>query len=217
MNYGWSEPKILLNAGRFGRGYWRHAAAVDRKGLYASQQFVGLWPRPGVEGVDLDALAAVLNGPLANAFMADHSSEKRLRIETLLAVPIPRVPPPLLGELAREYAQLAAHRDFGNQRDERLAALLDRIDVLVLEAYDLPPRMERSLLAAFEAGERRLADERRRLTHDWQPWRVANHDPAFRLAELRAGILERSRSDWVRQQLKPLSKEEALKATPYLP
>ena len=209
-NYAWPEAKILCNAGRLGRGYWRLAAAVDRKGLFASQQFVGLWPRPAHEAIDLDALVAVLNGPLANAFITDHSSEKRLRIETLLSIPIPRTLPPMVGELAREYARLVTQRELQDRRDQRLAALLDQIDVLVLEAYDLPPRLERALLAAFGAAERRLA-------HAWEPWRVSNHDPAFRLAELRAGILERSRGDWIRRRLKPLPPEEALKATPYLP
>lgn len=70
----WDEPKILCNATRLSRGYWRLAAAVDRLGRRATQQFMGLWPLPG-KNVDLDALAAIINGPVVNAFLTSiHST-----------------------------------------------------------------------------------------------------------------------------------------------
>ena len=203
----WSSPKILCNAARLSRGYWRLAAVVDREGLIASQQFVGLWPK--TPAVDLDALAAILNGPIANAYMADHSTEKRFRIRALVDVPVPAALPPEVGELAREYAALVKARTLFAGH-ERLSSLLDEIDAAVLEAYDLTPRMTRALLASFTGASRPIA-------HSWSPWAVSLDDPALSLKEIRSGLLERARGNWPEQKLKPLPYEEAAQAAPFLP
>src|SRR5262249_30267787 len=136
LDLPWAKPKILANAGRKSRKYWCFAGAVDRSGLFASQQFIGLWARSA--NVDLDALCALLNGPVVNAFLREHSFDKRFRINTLLNVAIPARLPTRLGDLTRAYVKhLAAKR----RDDEQLARLLDEIDALVLAAYDLPPRL----------------------------------------------------------------------------
>jgi hypothetical protein len=206
-NLPWASPKILCNAARLSRSNWRLAAVVDRDGLVASQQFVGLWPSDS--SVDIDALAAVLNGPIANAYMADHSTEKRFRIQSLLNVPLPATLPRELGDLARTYASLLKQRST-RTNVERLSQLLDQIDQIVLGAYDLPPRLVRALLASFTGARRPVA-------HSWQPWSVSLDDPALSLAEIRSGLLERARGDWPQQKLKPLPSNEAAKAAPYLP
>jgi hypothetical protein len=203
----WSSAKILCNAARLSRGYWRLAAVVDRRGLIASQQFVGLWPK--TPAFDLDALAAVLNGPIANAYMADHSTEKRFRIRALLNVPLPAALPPELGDLAREYAALVNERALFTG-DERLSSLLDQIDAAVLEAYDLSPRMTRALLSSFTGARRPTA-------HTWNPWAVSLNDPALSLKEIKSGLLERARGNWLQQKLKPLPSDEAAQAAPFLP
>jgi hypothetical protein len=206
-NLPWSSPKILCNAARLSRGYWRLAAVVDRSKLVASQQFVGLWPKN--PATDLDALAAVLNGPIANAYMADHSTEKRFRIRSLLNVPLPASAPAELGDLAREYAALLKERRLF-AGDERLSSLLDQIDALVLEAYDLPPRMTRALLASFTGANRPVV-------HTWNPWGVSLDDPALSLKEIRSGLLERARGNWPQERLRPLPSDEAAQAAPFLP
>jgi hypothetical protein len=206
-NLPWSSPKILCNAARLSRGYWRLAAVVDRSNLIASQQFVGLWPKN--PATDLDAIAAVLNGPVANAYMADHSTEKRFRIRSLLSVPLPVSPPPGLGDLAREYAALLNERTLF-VADERLSSLLDQIDAVVLEGYDLPPRITRALLASFTGANRPIA-------HTWNPWGVSLDDPALSLKEIRSGLLEHARGNWPQQRLKPLPSDEAAQAAPFLP
>jgi N-6 DNA Methylase len=203
----WSLPKILCNAARLSRSYWRVAAIVDRGGLVASQQFVGLWPK--TPAVDVDALAAVLNGPVANAYMVDHSTEKRFRIGALLNVPLPKRLPSELGDLAREYATLLEERTLF-VGDERLTSLLDRIDATVLEAYDLSPRMTRALLASFTGSNRPVA-------HTWNPWAVSLDDPALTLREIRGGFIERARGSWPQQRLAPLPADEAAQAAPFLP
>lgn len=161
LNYDWEAPKILANAGRLSRGYWRLAAAVDRYGRRASQQFIALWPHEDGQDIDLDAVAALLNGPIVNAFLAEHSFDKRFRIRTLERAPVPKHIPPRLGDLSRAYA--AAVRQTASD-PEVLASLLDEIDALTLEAYELPDNLKRDLYAALGASVRpvRGAVSRRR-------------------------------------------------------
>lgn len=196
----WSLPKILCNASRSSRGKWRISAAVDRDGLVASQQFVALWPKH--EGVDLDALAAIINGPLANAFMTEHSADKRLRIGTLLSLPVPEGLPDAVGDNAREYARVLADGQSVLGGEEVLQHLIDEIDAAVLDAYDLPPRMIRSLLAEFRGLTRPLV-------HNWQDWDVSASDPALTLSELRSEWVRLSRSNWPAKELPPVASKEA--------
>jgi type I restriction-modification system DNA methylase subunit len=193
----WDRPKILCNAIRSSRGAWRISAAVDRDGMYASQQFVVIFTKNN--DVDLDALAAIINSPLGNAYMHQFSADKRLRIGTLLAMPMPEKIPPRLGDLARDYARSVSHG--GTFKDQGLAALLDEIDTIVLDAYDLPPRLIRSLLSEFRC-------ERRPLVHEWQDWGVGEDDPALTLSELRSEWVRRSRGSWLTQELPPLPRDE---------
>jgi hypothetical protein len=205
----WNVGKILCNAVRLSRGSWRLAAAVDRDGLVASQQFVGLWPRQGMQ-IELDAFAAILNGPLANAFLTDHSADKRLRIATLLSLPLPSEIPFGLGALVQAYREELARRERELGSDIRLSVLLDEIDVMVLEAYDLPPRFVRSLLSSFR-------DQERPVVHFWEPWNVSEDDPALTLSEIRSGRFAFARSNWIKSKLVPVSKSEAKQAAAYLP
>lgn len=162
-NLAWDEPKILCNATRLSRGYWRLAAAVDRLGRRATQQFLGLWPRSGVE-VDLDALAAVINGPVINAFLTEHSFDKRFRIGKLEEAPIPAKLPPELGEFSRAYAAEAARGSDPQQLADKLAA----IDALVLDAYGLVGA-DRTALLSRMGNDRPVigrTSRRRRIKHE---------------------------------------------------
>jgi hypothetical protein len=94
--------------------------------------------------------------------------------------------------------------------DIRLSALLDEIDALVLEAYDLPPRFVRALLSSFR-------DQDRPVVHLWEPWNISESDPALTLAEIRSGRFEFARGDWIKKKLVPVSKGEAKQAAAYLP
>jgi len=148
-NRDWDAPKILCNATRLSRGYWRLAAAVDRRGRRATQQFVGMWPMEGSE-VDLDALAAVINSPVVNAYLTEHSFDKRFRIAKLHDAPIPATMPSQLGSLSRDYAAAAQLQDPDPQQ---LAQMLAAIDDCVFDAYGLDEEARAELLA-------RMGDDR---------------------------------------------------------
>jgi len=202
LDLPWSQPKILANAGRKSRKYWCFAAVVERKGLVASQQFIGLWPHH--DQVDLDALTALLNGPVVNAYMREHSFDKRFRIATLLNAPLPERLPIRLGELARLYARQLSMKP---RDDRQLALLLDEIDALALAAYDLSPRSERALLAAFK-------DEVRPLAHAWNAWGIDDDDACLSLEERRRGVASAAGGNWVQKELSPLPEEEAKLLSP---
>ena len=67
-NLPWDKPKVVLNAARISRGPWRLAAFVDLQGNLCSQRFIGMWPL--TSAVTVECIAAILNGPVANAFIS---------------------------------------------------------------------------------------------------------------------------------------------------
>jgi len=197
----WDSPKLITNAGRLSRGPWRIGGALDTKGLLYSQQFFGLWPETPLSERDLLALSAVLNGPVANAFLAVHSPAKGIRVSAVAQIPIPPSLPNQLPDLVAEYAALLADPQALRDNDERLAVLLTQIDAAVLEAYDLPPRLERQLLAYFRDAERPVA-------HPWAHWDVTNPTPGLRLAERVFGRFHPN-GDWIAEVFRPLPEREA--------
>src|ERR1700730_3652744 len=149
----WDHHKLIMSAGRRGRGAWRISAAVDTSGLLYSQQFYGLWPILSGGEEELLALAATLNGPLPSAYIATHSPESRLRKHAVERIPIPRSLPLHVAPLVSEYIA-RCHVGDGLFDVGMLNNLLMRIDAAVLEAYELPPRLEREMLETFRTSTR---------------------------------------------------------------
>jgi hypothetical protein len=197
----WDRPKLIVNEGRLSRGPWRIGAALDTEGLLYSQQFFGLWPVTTLTERELIALSAVLNGPLANAFIAVHSPAKGIRATAIGQIPIPRSLPNQLADLVSEYTSLLNDPQLLRDNNSRLAALLTQIDAAVLDAYDLPPRQERELLDYFQLAERPVA-------HPWTHWDIANPAPGLRLAERTSGRF-RPNGNWVAEVFRPLPEREA--------
>lgn len=137
----WHRPKVLVNANRRTRGTWRIAAFADDQGLVASQNFAAIWSTGNITPT---ALAAVLNGPLANVFVSVTETGRHLTNETLKAIPIPTLSSndmSAIDGLVAEYLRAVRHE----AHDLAVQTLL-RIDATVLRGYDLPPRLERQLL-----------------------------------------------------------------------
>jgi hypothetical protein len=150
------KPKILTNVARLSRGPWRLAAAYDASGLVASQAFFGLWLTDA--GFPIEALEAVLNGPLANAFLTERASNQHFTNELLKRLPVPKHQN--LNEITQTVLRFrnarAAAQAHGLKRpgaDEHLSRLLVELDAEVLKAYELPPRLERRLLEFFRGCE----------------------------------------------------------------
>lgn len=140
----WSEPKVLLNAARRSRGPWCLAACSDREGLWAYQRITCVWPDEPKKWPP-ELIAAILNGPLANAWVNEREGKRDVRLATLRSLPLPslaRMDVSLVVALARE-----ARRGLSPE-------LVTRIDAEVLRGYALTPRAERKLLRSFEGAER---------------------------------------------------------------
>ena len=179
MDQPWEVPKLVANAGRLSRGPWRIGAALEQRELLHSQQFVGLWHRDTPEEAELLAYVAVINGPVANAFLAQHSPASRFRLHDLKRIPVPSRLPARVSELVAKYVEClaaSAPEDEDDEYGERLKDLLVQIDAEVLRAYDLPPRLEHQLLEFFQGAERPVC-------HAWQHWNAWDSTPGLTLAE----------------------------------
>jgi len=160
LRHVWDNPKVLLNRARISIDVWCLAGAVDTTGLYATRQFYGVWPK---EDMPASVLAAILNGPIASAYVFDHKAGIDLYHRILNTIPIPNLTSEstdLIVSLVEEYRSC---REWMNLEPERQAVLTSRcrdlllqIDAVVLGAYGLTPEQEAQLLQVFNGVVRPL-------------------------------------------------------------
>ena len=201
-NLPWRETKILANAARLSRGPWCFAAAVDSEGLIFSQQLFGVWPKPGAR---VYALCAILNSPVANAYIATHSPADRIRVSTVSAVPIPVEIPTVIDELVKRYMRIVAQSFglFSSRAAERADELLSQIDALILKAYDLSPRLEKQLLEYFRESERPTL-------HEWSHWFPVGFTPFIPLHEYLSDEYSKAKKEQLLSVFTPLPDDEAI-------
>lgn len=205
LSRAWDQPKILTNVARLSRGPWRMAAAADRSGLVASQGFFGIWPLS--PDLPLDALEAILNGPLANAFLTERASNQHFTNELLKTLPMPKRGLGRVVEAVKHYKSTRealgseALRPAGG--DEALNRLLIEIDAEVLRAYDLPPRLERRLLEFFRGHE-----HERRVDAPFSGWLPEDFTAYMPLHEYLGPLVERNRGAWALEVFTPAPNAE---------
>jgi hypothetical protein len=210
----WQKPKVLTNVARLSRGPWRLAAAYDHTGLVASQGFFGIWSvDPAVPD---EALEAILNGPLANAFLTERASNQHFTNELLKRLPIPKYRG--LGEVveavrryreARAAAQAHGVRPSGT--DELLSRLLVAVDAQVLKAYELPPRLERRLLEFFRGHE-----HERRVGHPFESWIPEDFTAYIPLHEYIGPLVQQNRGPWALDVFTPAPVNEVVALERYV-
>jgi hypothetical protein len=151
----WEQPKVIVNAARLSRSPWAIAAGIDERGLVCYQRFHGIWPR---RDLPIEVIAALLNGPVANAFV---SGERDIQVGRLRAVPVPHFSSDqrqAIVSLVRQYRfyreQWLAHSTDVSQFERTCREIIEKIDATVLEAYALQPALHRKLTAYF-AGQKR--------------------------------------------------------------
>lgn len=152
----WNERKVVCNAARFERkSPWRIAAWADAEGLAFSKEFFAIWP---VEGVSEFALTGILCSPITNAFSFRHDLERHNHISTLRQLPVPPVEHLHSGGmLDMQCRQLQAMLQVDQPNPDRVIEHLLRLDAAVLDAYELPDRVQRQLLDQFQGWRRPLA------------------------------------------------------------
>jgi hypothetical protein len=155
----WEQPKVLANAARLSRGSWVIAAAIDEQGLIATQRFHGIWPRGDIP---LEIFAALLNSPIANAFVKLHPATNRDNQKRVIEqIPFPTLTTAQtqsIMTLVRQYQTTRGlwriYPERGYEFESLCLDLMQQIDAAVLTAYDLPPRLEKELLDHFAGHQR---------------------------------------------------------------
>lgn len=137
-------PQVLLNYARASRGPWRLKALIDRPGHPVTSRFVPV--RPTASAYSLETLWALLNSPVANAYVFSHLGKRDNIVGDLRRIPLPRVKS-FNGVESAAKAYLAAA---SSETDSAtLKKLLLQVDCEVLRLYSLPLELETSLLALF--------------------------------------------------------------------
>ncbi|MCC6227735.1 MAG: N-6 DNA methylase [Phycisphaerales bacterium] len=166
-------PQVLVNMGRTSRFRWRIKPLLDDAGLDVKNNFAII--RPTRSGDDALYLWAVLNSPLANAFVASRTMRKHNYEGILGDVPLPLTNQRAVDDVvsaARTYRELATKRDAEVVANKKAAATrstlfatpspevslspesavrdaLLNLDAAVLRAYALPIKLERQLFDYF--------------------------------------------------------------------
>ena len=140
----WEKPKVIVPASRISRGAWRFAAVIDKGGCIASRRFYCIWPKGDTFSIEI--LAAVLNSPIAAAFVYSHSFQRDIQKRVYSAIPIPYIPPEaekIIKFWVKHYLEVV------NKDKVKAKDILLRIDAEVLKLYKLPPQLERQVLNIF--------------------------------------------------------------------
>ena len=169
----WDLPKVILNKARRSRGPWRISAFADFDRLTCYQTFIGVWPH---DPAMTTALAAILNGPLANAFFFTKKEGLDVTIAIIKELPMPMLSESQRAEIEATVSTYLRAVEGGNWQDANTSLL--QIDALVLKGYDLPPRIERQLLELFR-GE----GHSREVPFPFEDYFPADFEPNFSLLE----------------------------------
>ena len=149
---------------------------------------------------ELVGLTAILNGPVANAFLGLKSPSNRFRTAAIGQIPLPFTIPEELAGLVEDYRR-SLETELAGDGEESLE-ILNRIDATVLKAYDLSPKLERELLEFF-----RLAS--RPTVHPWAHWLPEGFGPFISLHEMQSARFRRASEPWIQEVFKPLPQDLA--------
>ena len=157
----WHLPKAIVRWNRHDGDVWPITAVPDYGGLVAFDDFLGVWPTGGVPS---EVVAAILNGPVANAYLGALGRPRDDGLAAIEDVPVPRLTEGLVRQLHDLVSLYSAERsrlpvEFTREGVDRCLELPGAIDALVLKAYGLPPAVEADLLGHF-VGEPRPGFER---------------------------------------------------------
>lgn len=154
--------QILLNSAPVSRGPWRLKALIDRKGHPVTSSFIVI--RPKSKEWSIEVLWAILNSPLANAYIYCHATKRIVGLKRVLAFPIPNINAGdlyRLGELVKDYFRMVTSEQLGLQSGidtKEAKKKMLAIDAEVMRLYDLPPKTEKRLLDLFQGIQRKGVD-----------------------------------------------------------
>lgn len=142
------SPQILLNYAPCSRGPWRLKALLDPKGHPVSSRFIAVRPN---DSYSIFAMWAILNSPLANAFVFSHLGKRDNVVGDLKKMPMPlKTSFGRLEAMASRYFREAS----ADSAPAKLKDMLSDVDCEVLRLYALPSNLERQILETFTGWER---------------------------------------------------------------
>jgi len=150
----WEKPKVIANAVRISSDRWVIASVVDEDGLVCYQNFHGIWPKADIP---VEVIAALINSPIANAFLSTHRSAWHNRKDTITQIPIPKL---RSSQIRRVVSLVQEYKSYRRQWDtslehtqyleSRCRGIISQIDGELLNAYNLPFHLEKILLEFFD-------------------------------------------------------------------
>ena len=159
INYAWTNKKVIVNYIRRSRKGWRYVAFMEYEGLYCTDNFFGVWPKD--PDTTIEYIAAILNNPLAAAFVACHATGMHNNKNILDQIPVPRNSEEeqeavtiLVRKYLTEVAEPHGPTLFGP--GEARDALLE-IDAIILKGYGLPEPLQLKVLSYLRQAARPVA------------------------------------------------------------
>ena len=163
------KAQLLVNYGRVSRGPWCLKALMDLDGHAVTTRFLVVRLRD--PALSMAVLWAILNSPLANAFMHTHSTKRDMLGRSLERLPFPKIDASESQalekavehyfEVARRYvantgtqAELFDRPDPNRPTADELRNLMWAIDAKVLSLYALQANSEQRLLHLFAGATR---------------------------------------------------------------
>lgn len=157
------NAQVLMNYTRVSSGPWRVKAWIDKKGHPVTSNFLVVRSKD-IHKWSLNSIWALLNSPYANAFAYCHNMERSNTAGVMRMMPIPEIndiKKNIIDELVSQYFSIFSSVQnnlvSSNILDKAKGILLN-IDAEILQLYDLPPRLEKTLLDFFEGVQRKGVD-----------------------------------------------------------
>lgn len=147
------KPQILVNYVRAMRGPWRIKAMCDPQGHAVINTYSTV--RLHENGPPALFVWAMLNSPLANAYVYSDTMKKHIYDSLIASIPMPQHWEQSVDQIvsaAHIYMTMAREPgefELRGDDDVGLRRALVEMDATVLRAYDLPPGLERQLLDLF--------------------------------------------------------------------
>jgi len=155
------RPKLLMNASRSRSNPWRVYAAIDKEGYYPNESLNCVVPRS--TEVSLEELAAVLNHPIANAWVDSRNPARRIKINVIEAIPYPRLSSGMRRKVAEIVRRIARYkgrllRALSTTEAADLACevrgLVRELDEILFDAYGVEGQERKAVLDLFRGFQR---------------------------------------------------------------
>ena len=142
-------PQVLLNYAPASRGPWRLKALIDKTGHAVTSRFISV--RPADPSYSIEVLWALLNSPVANAYVYSHLGKRDNIVGDIRKIPLPtRRSYDGVEQAAIAYLSAASSQT----ASANLSRLLLEVDCEVLKLYSLPLDLEHLVLGLFSEWKR---------------------------------------------------------------